>query len=463
MDEMLEEREETTRSVRGARRPRAASFQCRLLACIVVLGACRAAVLPWHLRAEPVDSIPVDPTRIGVLLPLSGKFAPVGEEVRRGMELAFEQQAPSQVGPFTLIYRDTKDDPLLAEQAVHELVEDAHVVAIIGPLVSATVDAAAIAAAELQVPLLVLSQKKDVPFLGNYVFRNFMTLEFQIQTLVAYAMNVLEYERFAIVYPEQAYWMEAAALFWDNVVARGGEIRGVEAYPPGTTDFREVAMRLGRKYYRELRRGEIERGTREMKEAYRKAGQQPPSRPYELPPIVDFEAVFVPDQYGTAALIAASLAYAEFPVGRFTPDKKQTPIRLMGTSAWNAPDFLLQGGEYIEGCLFVDNFFPGSPDPVVQAFVTDFRRVHGRTPDLFAAIGYDSVSLLCALLRARPAGRRELIRRLSDMKGFSGATGRLAFDDHGELHKELFVITVHRRRFEQLVPARQEPEKIGED
>ncbi len=425
---------------------------------VVALVCC--APVQW-LWAEPLSPSPVDPTRIGVLLPLSGRFAPVGEEVRRGMELALEQQAPSPMGPFTVVYRDTKDDPALTEQAVHELVEEEHVVAIIGPLVSATVDAAAIAAAELEVPLVILSQKRDVPFLGNYVYRNFMTLEFQVRTLVAYAMDVLELRRFAIVYPQQRYWMEAAALFWDEVVARGGEIRGVESYPPGTKDFLEVARKLGRKYYLDLRRQELEEGTRQMREAYRKAGREPPKKPYELPPIVDFDAVFVPDQYGAAALLAASLAYAEFPVGKFAPDKKQTPVRLLGTSAWNSPDFILQGGDYVEGCLFVDNFFSQSPDPVVRAFVGEFQRVHGRKPEIFAAVGYDSVALLCSLLRARPLDRAGLLRRLSTMKGFSGATGTIAFDDHGELKKELFVITVHRERFEQLVPAPEQPETDG--
>jgi ABC-type branched-subunit amino acid transport system substrate-binding protein len=363
------------------------------------------------------------------------------------------------MGPFEPVYRDTKGDVEVTAQAVHELVETEHVVVIIGPVVSSVVNTAASTAAELQVPMIVLSQKADIPFMGHYVFRNFLTPEFQVRTLVEYAMDVQKLKRFGILYPKQPYWMEFAGLFWDEVVSRGGEIVGVTSYPPNSTDFLDVAKRIGRKYYTSLRSWEMDQGTKKMKEAYRKAGKKPPSKKFELPPIVDFDAIFIADQYRTASLIAASLAYTDFPVGGFTIDKKQQAVPLLGTSSWNSPDLLRQGGKFVENCLFVDNFFPESPDPVVQNFVKVFKGARNHPPDIFSAAGYDSINLVTSLLLERPLTRAELLAQLSDLEGFSGATGNIAFDRYGELDKSLFVITVHRKKFRQLVPVIEDPKK----
>ena len=52
----------------------------------------------------------------------------------------------------------------------------------------------------------------------------------QVQHLVNVAMNTLGMKKFAILYPNDAYGVEYANLFWDAVLACGGEIRGIQAY-----------------------------------------------------------------------------------------------------------------------------------------------------------------------------------------------------------------------------------------
>jgi ABC-type branched-subunit amino acid transport system substrate-binding protein len=394
---------------------------------------------------------PAVPPRIGVLLPLSGRFALPGQEVKRGLELALQELSGASVDTPMLVYRDTQDDAERTAKAVHELVEEEKVVAIIGPLVSATVDVAAKAAAELKVPLIALSQKSDIPHLGEYVFRDFMTPEAQMKSLVAYAMDELGLSRFAIIHPEQRYGMELAGLFWDEVVRRGGHITGIESYPVGTTDFLNVARRAGGKFYRELRAKEFSRGEAEYLRAFKEAGKKP-GRPYELPPIVDYDAVFVPDQYKTAALIASTLAYMEIPIGGFTVSKDQTPVRLLGLNAWDTPDLSLQGGEYVEDSLFVDAFFAQSPDPKVRAFVSSFQQAYGKAPDLLAATGYDALGLLATLLKTPVTDREALRERIAHMTPHEGVTGSVAFDEHGDLKKPLFVVSVHRKQLVQLSP-----------
>jgi outer membrane PBP1 activator LpoA protein len=70
---------------------------------------------------------------VGVVLPLTGRYAPFGNLVRQGIELAIsEAMMPS----LRLIYRDSQADAQRAAQAVNELVNGDRVMAVIGPLMA---------------------------------------------------------------------------------------------------------------------------------------------------------------------------------------------------------------------------------------------------------------------------------------------------------------------------------------
>lgn len=58
--------------------------------------------------------------------------------------------------------RDTAGDPDKAARAVRDLASDQSVVAIVGPLLSAEVEAAAAVAEEEGVPLLTLTTRREV-------------------------------------------------------------------------------------------------------------------------------------------------------------------------------------------------------------------------------------------------------------------------------------------------------------
>ena len=60
--------------------------------------------------------------------------------------------------------------------------------------------------AELQkIPIITLSQQDNIPEVGDFVFRNFLTPRMQVSALVSYAINNLLVDRFAILYPREKY------------------------------------------------------------------------------------------------------------------------------------------------------------------------------------------------------------------------------------------------------------------
>lgn len=99
--------------------------------------------------------------RIGALLPLSGLYAPIGNNILMAINLALNEYDRRHANAmFQLIVRDTQADPYRATEAVREL-HHYKVSGIIGPMLSA--NAAAGEAVKLEVPMIVLTQKEDIP------------------------------------------------------------------------------------------------------------------------------------------------------------------------------------------------------------------------------------------------------------------------------------------------------------
>ena len=117
---------------------------------------------------------------LGVVLPLTGSFAAYGETSLRGILLAagifddrdHEANAASRFSidrgieslppGMNIIVRDSGGEPDRAAQAVRELAADPSLVAIVGPLLSRSAEAAAEAAEEEGVPLLAMTRRDEI-------------------------------------------------------------------------------------------------------------------------------------------------------------------------------------------------------------------------------------------------------------------------------------------------------------
>ena len=116
-------------------------------------------------------------------------------------------------------------------------------------------------------------------------------------------------------------------------------------------------------------------------------------------------------------------------------------IQLLGAHGWNNPSLIRYGEHYIERAVFVDGFHPESEEPRVADFVARFRQ----NPGIFAALGYDTASILFEGL-AQGASTRSLMREfISRLKGFDGVMGLIDMGPDGDAQRQLFVLTVRRK------------------
>lgn len=177
--------------------------------------------------------------KIGVVLPLTGEFAFVGQTFLRGMT-----SAAKEVGRELIIEDDGGFDPRRALDAVRKLISIDKVSLIV--LTSHDLTAAVEPLlTQARVPALILwdnslELRKDHP----YVFAMGYLPEQAGDTLAAFAAHCLGIESVAMVASE-AKWSERFALgFTQRASIEGLSIVYNQAFPLGTNDFRSSLAKL---------------------------------------------------------------------------------------------------------------------------------------------------------------------------------------------------------------------------
>lgn len=372
----------------------------------------------------------VDSRTVGAVLPLSGRHASQGQRVLRGLQLGlglYEKQRSS----FRLAVVDSEGNPDHARRGVERLVKEDNVVAIIGSVLSKNADTVASKTSEFGVPNLSLSQKAGVTDVGPTVFRNAMTSEMQVRLLVKTAMEKLEMKRFAILFPNDAYGVEFTNIFWDEVLARGGEIVAAQPYSTSETDFRAPIQKLVGTYYVDDREEEYRARLAEWAKTQkiRTARVRPPDD--LLPPIVDFDGLFIPDSVKSLGQIAAMLSY-----------NGVRDIRLLGTQLWNIPSLSRRAGSFSDSLLFVDSFVSTDINYKKSQFVREYKRIFSEEPGVLEAQAYDSALLLRQLISQGYSSRDSLTKALERLSGFPGALGPLTTSDQREIQRPLVALTL---------------------
>jgi len=415
-----------------------------------------AAALPDFHEVAP-EALRPDAVRgtLGVVLPLSGPFAGFGEECLRGVLLAAGSFGPASgngSGPgVRVLVQDTQGTAEGAAAAVRRLAHESDASAIVGPLLASEAEAAAAAAEIARVPLLALTGRDAVARGRPHVFRMGRAVRGEIEVLVAHAVESAGLGRFAILYPEDAYGRGTRDLFWDQVEARGGRVVGVQSYDPDATDFADpIRDLIG---YRLLTSREKE-ALEEREDMLDQAKRLPPEEALvlreearamlgpegePLPPIVDFDALFIPDSYEKVTLIAPQLAFHD-----------AEGARLLGAAGWNHPDLVRIGGEHLEGAIFTETFFPASDVPYVADFTRSFAETYGAPPGSLAALAFDAARLVLAQL-ARGVDRRSEVRQaLLDVRAWPGVSGVTTMRSDGTAQKRPYLLGVQSRSIQAL-------------
>lgn len=387
--------------------------------------------------AQVLGSNPTANARaVGVLLPLSGKFATYGERALKAIAVAF--QSFNQNSDFTLEIEDAGETPEQAVRGLQRLATQRNASLVIGPLLSKGIEQITASAQMLGIPLLTLAQQSGTK--NDWTIAAGLTPKLQTESIAKAAVEKLKLKRFVILHPRDKFGEQYAQSFWDAVEEMGGEIVGIESYKTGETDFRAPIDRLTGTFYQEARAEELKTLADKRTELNITKRNRKTTQYFDLTPIIDFDAVFIPDEPKTISLILPTFAFRDI-----------EKIKLLGISTWNSPELIERAKEFAEDTVFVDGLFADSKNVQTQKFITDYLRDGNDSPTTIEAMAYDAALTAKEVLSSFSPGnilKEEVRSKLSRVSDINGATGELSAKN-GELKRELTVLTVKSGQIQQ--------------
>lgn len=200
---------------------------------------------------EPAVELP-ETIKVGVVVPLTGRYAAGGDQVRNGYELAAEdinnaggvEVMGAQI-PLELVVLDDESDPTKTVQHMETLYSQENVVAYLGGFGS-----------DLHAAAAAIAEKNRVPYIGvafalyqihqqgyQYLFSPFPKSP-SLAKAYFDVFDTLDPKPLKVaIFAETTDWgAELGGAWRQEAEARGYEIVADETYAPGSTDFSDLIL-----------------------------------------------------------------------------------------------------------------------------------------------------------------------------------------------------------------------------
>ena len=413
-----------------------------------------------RLKTDPSRVI-----RIGVVLPLSGKRAIVGQRVLQGVQLAINQLSSRDKNRLELV---VKDSGLGREvvQVVEELAQDPNVIGIIGPVLTEDVESIIPIIEKYQLPIFTpTASTYGLAGKSPYIFRNALTKELQASYLARYAVNELKLYRFVVIYPTAAYGETMRKVFEDEVRSFGGHIVESTSYDRTQTDFRKQILKIGgmaddqlkARVQRHIRRGTQPRPlndkgikSRPLVEGGLYADDKVEALKVALE--LNYDAIFIPGSYDKVRLIVPQLAFYNI-----------EDILLMGGNGWNSRELVDAARNYLKTVLFVDGFYADSQNERTVKFVDMFLSTFGQNPTIHSAQSYDTANIFVKFILEKAFNRLDVLEKLRTLKDYPGVSGDTSILPSGDSLKSLVKLTVKEGDIAEQLPENAVLRPLPED
>ena len=317
--------------------------------------------------------------KIGAIGPLSGAVAVYGVDCLNGINLAAEEiNAAGGINgkKIEIISEDDEGAPEKSVNAYKKIVTKDKAKLIIGSLTSGcTMAITSLAQAQKVLMIAPAATAPAITTAGDYVFRACFIDPFQGTVGAKFALESLGSKKAAILYDIGNDYSVGLTENFEKTFAAGGSIVAKESYSTGDKDFNAQLTKIKN---------------------------------------ANPDVVYLPDYYGTVALIAKQLRAQGI----------NTPI--VGADGWdgivdNAGDEVLNG-------YYSNHYANDATIGAVKVFVDAYTKKYNHAPTAFAALGYDSLYMIKdAILAAGSADSAAVKDALLKTNG-TYVTGNITFD-----------------------------------
>lgn len=344
-----------------------------------ILGVLSAAVLALTLAS--CSKAESNSVKIGGIFPLSGQVAVYGVECKNGVDLAIEEiNAAGGINgkPVVLVSEDDEGNPDKTVNAFKKLSTKDGVKVIIGSLTSGCTQAiTTLSQASKVVQIAPAATAPAITDAGDFIFRACFIDPFQGTVGGKFAAETLDKKRAAILYDiGNDYSVGLADNFKIAFTKAGGSIVSEESYATNDKDFNAQLTKIKN---------------------------------------ANPDVVYLPDYYGTVALIAKQLR------------AQGINVPMVGADGWDG--LTSNAGDEVLGGYYSNHYAVDSTEPAVKKFVESFRAKYNKDPNSFAALGYDCVYLIRDAIVAAGAEDSIAVRDALAKTDGDYVTGHLTFDE----------------------------------
>ena len=351
---------------------------------IIVIGG-----IWYEVNKKPLEK---EPIKIGAILPLTGKAAQYGEEIKRGIELAKEDRKDISS---EIIYEDSKYDTKEGVSIYQKLKTEGVSLMI----VTASTIAVAISPLANQDKVILMATAASTPEYtspDDFTFRVTTRAEVEDKELARWAIDK-GYKKIALMYVNNDWGLGHYNSIRPEIEKLGGAVVATESFLAEANDFRTNLTKI-------------------------KAGTP--------------EAVFLLVEAKTAGLILKQARELGLTSQFFGPRTLQSE------------DLISIAGKAADGIVYTYPFDPLSEKPIIKEFVKKYQAKYGSLPTSYVAEGYDSTNLILEALKdCKKLDTNCMKNNLLNTKNYPGILGNLTFDENGDVYYPYFLKTVKNGQF----------------
>jgi len=324
--------------------------------------------------------------KIGVIAPLTGNAAELGQQIQRGLELALANTK----NKYELIYEDDMCVNVdMALSAAHKFSIE-NVKYVIGPLCAPTYQAVSgifnnnkisfMHTSGVTPPFIQSSGEYGIPGLSTTIHR-------EDEFLADYIWNVLDIKKMGLLIWNEEWAIEHRKGFVNRFKELGGEIVFDEQFNLNQADFRTELTKL------------------------KNSGA---------------EGVFIVALNFQTANIVKQMKELNIDIPIFSQFEIEDPA------------FLDAAGDAAEGVIYV---YPkiNTSNPETRLFIEKYKEKYGTSPNYYAFIGYDSLKLYDFAINKCGDDTLCVTKTILGVKDFPGVSGKISFNQNKEILRE-FVI-----------------------